>query len=146
MAAPSPGWWEQAPHQHPLCQAEDLSVILPCNCKWLFNYLKTEAVFTWCSSCPFTRVLSEEEGEEEEEETEDGEGSGAVHTESSGEEEEEEEVEEEGSEGAPQPPQQDPEAQSAGGEPLAEPTPAPALAAPAGQVNVCAAPLPCQLC
>ncbi|XP_030914517.1 tripartite motif-containing protein 55 isoform X1 [Geospiza fortis] len=75
----------------------------------------------------------EEEGEEEEEETEDGEGLGEVHTESSGEEEEEEEVEEEGSEEVPQAPQQDPEAQSAGGEPLAEPTPAPVLAAPAGQ-------------
>ncbi|XP_041268668.1 tripartite motif-containing protein 55 isoform X1 [Onychostruthus taczanowskii] len=74
----------------------------------------------------------EEEGEEEEE-TEDGEGLGEVHTESSGEEEEEEEVEEEGSEGAPQAPQQDPEAQSAGGEPPAEPTPAPVLGAPAGQ-------------
>ncbi|XP_072780805.1 tripartite motif-containing protein 55 isoform X3 [Taeniopygia guttata] len=76
-----------------------------------------------------------EEEEEEEEETEDGEGLGEVHTESSGEEEEEEEVEEEGSEGAPQPPQQDPEAQSAGGEPLTEPTPAPVLAAPAGQTG-----------
>ncbi|XP_063025688.1 tripartite motif-containing protein 55 isoform X3 [Melospiza melodia melodia] len=79
----------------------------------------------------------EEEGEEEEE-TEDGEGLGQVHTESSGEEEEEEEeeeVEEEGSEGAPQAPQQDPEAQSAGGEPQAEPTPAPVLAAPAGQTG-----------
>ncbi|KAM4791241.1 tripartite motif-containing protein 55 isoform 1-T1 [Cyanocitta cristata] len=75
----------------------------------------------------------EEEGEEEEEETEDGEGLGEVHTESSGEEEEEEEVEEEGTESAPQPPQQEPEAQSAGVEPLAEPTPAPVLAAPAGQ-------------
>ncbi|XP_014728483.1 PREDICTED: tripartite motif-containing protein 55 isoform X1 [Sturnus vulgaris] len=75
----------------------------------------------------------EEEEEEEEEETEDGEGLGEVHTESSGEEEEEEEVEEEGAERAPQPPQQDPEAQSAGGEPLAEPTPAPVLAASAGQ-------------
>ncbi|XP_064243897.1 tripartite motif-containing protein 55 isoform X3 [Passer domesticus] len=77
----------------------------------------------------------EEEGEEEEEETEDGEGLGEVHTESSGEEEEEEEVEEEGSEGAAQAPQQDPEAQSAGEEPLAEPTPAPVLAAPAGQTG-----------
>ncbi|XP_066036628.1 tripartite motif-containing protein 55 isoform X3 [Chamaea fasciata] len=72
----------------------------------------------------------EEEGEEEEEETEDGEGLGEVHTESSG---EEEEVEEEGAERAPQAPQQDPEAQTAGGEPLAEPTPAALLAAPAGQ-------------
>ncbi|XP_068860973.1 tripartite motif-containing protein 55 isoform X1 [Aphelocoma coerulescens] len=75
----------------------------------------------------------EEEGEEEEEETEDGEGLGEVHTESSGEEEEEEEVEEGGTESAPQPPQQEPEAQSAGVEPLAEPTPAAVLAAPAGQ-------------
>ncbi|XP_056341475.1 tripartite motif-containing protein 55 isoform X1 [Oenanthe melanoleuca] len=74
----------------------------------------------------------EEEGEEEEEEIEDGEGLGEVHTETS---EEEEEVEEEGAEAerASQPPQQDPEAQSTGGEPLAEPTPAPELAAPAGQ-------------
>lgn len=74
---------------------------------------------------------------------------GEVHTETSEEEEEEEEVEEveeEGAERAPQAPQQDPEAQSAGGEPLAEPTPAAVLAAPAGQVNVSAAPLPCQLC
>ncbi|NXU64613.1 TRI55 protein, partial [Horornis vulcanius] len=76
----------------------------------------------------------EEEGEEEEE-TEDGEGLGEVHTESSGEEEEEEEVEEEGAERATQTLQQDPEAQSAGGEPLAEPTPAAVLAASAGQVN-----------
>ncbi|XP_039940134.1 tripartite motif-containing protein 55 isoform X3 [Hirundo rustica] len=74
----------------------------------------------------------EEEGEEEEE-TEDGEGLGEVQTESSGEDEEEEEVEEEGVERTPQPPQQDPEAQSAGGEPLTEPTPAAVLAAPAGQ-------------
>lgn len=72
---------------------------LPGDCKWLFNYVKTEAIFTWCSTCPVTRVLSEEEGEEEEEETEDGEGLGEVHTESSGEEEEEEEVEEEGGKG-----------------------------------------------
>lgn len=71
---------------------------------------------------------------------------GEVRTESSGEEEEEEEVEEEGAERAPQGPQQDPEAQSAVGEPLAESTPAAVLAAPAGQVNVSAAPLPCQLC
>ncbi|KAM4907963.1 tripartite motif-containing protein 55 isoform 1-T1 [Sylvia borin] len=77
----------------------------------------------------------EEEGEEEEEETEDGEGLGEVHTESSGEEEEEEEAEEEGAERAPQAPQQDPDAQSAGGEPLAEPTPAAVLAAPAGQTG-----------
>lgn len=69
-----------------------------------------------------------------------------MHTETSGEEEEEEEAEEEGAERAPQAPQQDPEAQSAGGEPLAEPTPAAVLAAPAGQVNVSTAPLPCQLC
>ncbi|XP_050168772.1 tripartite motif-containing protein 55 isoform X2 [Myiozetetes cayanensis] len=75
----------------------------------------------------------EEEGEEEEEGTEDGEGLDEVHTESSGQEEEEEEVEEEEAERASQPPQQDPELQSAAGEPLAEPTPVSLPAAPAGQ-------------
>lgn len=144
-AVPSTGWWELL-LTNTLPARQRLSVTLPCNFKWLFNHLKTEVIFSWCSTCPFTCVLSEEEGEEEEEETEDGEGLGEVQTESSGEEEEEEEVEEEGAETAAQPPQKDPEAQSAGGEPLAEPTPAPELAAPAGQVNVSAAPLPCQLC
>ncbi|XP_029868282.1 tripartite motif-containing protein 55 isoform X1 [Aquila chrysaetos chrysaetos] len=77
----------------------------------------------------------EEEGEEEEEETVDGEDLDEVHTESSG-EEEEEEVEEEGTERASQPPQQDPEPQSAAGEPPAEPAPVPLPAAPAGQDDV----------
>ncbi|XP_049678901.1 tripartite motif-containing protein 55 isoform X2 [Accipiter gentilis] len=77
----------------------------------------------------------EEEGEEEEEETVDGEDLDEVHTESSG-EEEEEEVEEEGAERASQPPQQDPEPQSAAGEPPAEPAPVPLPAAPAGQDDV----------
>ncbi|KAM9643578.1 tripartite motif-containing protein 55 isoform 3-T3 [Morphnus guianensis] len=77
----------------------------------------------------------EEEGEEEEEETVDGEDLDEVHTESSG-EEEEEEVEEEGAERALQPSQQDPEPQSAAGEPPAEPAPVPLPAAPAGQDDV----------
>ncbi|KFP50559.1 Tripartite motif-containing protein 55, partial [Cathartes aura] len=64
----------------------------------------------------------EEEGEEEEEETVDGEDLDEVRTESSG-EEEVEEVEEEGAERASQPPQQDPEPQSAAGEPPAAPAP-----------------------
>uniref|UniRef100_A0A8B9BQP8 RING-type E3 ubiquitin transferase n=1 Tax=Anser brachyrhynchus TaxID=132585 RepID=A0A8B9BQP8_9AVES len=79
----------------------------------------------------------EEEVEEEEEETVDGEDLDEVHTESSGEEEEEEEKEEEeGAERASQPPQQDPEPQSAAGEPPAEPAPAPQPAPPAGQDEV----------
>uniref|UniRef100_A0A8B9MAQ4 RING-type E3 ubiquitin transferase n=1 Tax=Accipiter nisus TaxID=211598 RepID=A0A8B9MAQ4_9AVES len=77
----------------------------------------------------------EEEGEEEEEETVDGEDLDEVHTESSG-EEEEEEVEEEGAERASQPPQQDPEPQTAVGEPPAEPASVPLPAAPAGQDDV----------
>ncbi|XP_052644127.1 tripartite motif-containing protein 55 isoform X1 [Harpia harpyja] len=77
----------------------------------------------------------EEEGEEEEEETVGGEDLDEVHTESSG-EEEEEEVEEEGAERASQPSQQDPEPQSAAGEPPAEPAPVPLPAAPAGQDDV----------
>ncbi|XP_076185740.1 tripartite motif-containing protein 55 isoform X2 [Aptenodytes patagonicus] len=77
----------------------------------------------------------EEEGEEEEEETVDGEDLDEVHTESSG-EEEEEEVEEEGAERASQPHQQDPEPQSAAGEPPAEPAPVPLPATPAGQDEV----------
>ncbi|XP_074002877.1 tripartite motif-containing protein 55 isoform X3 [Numenius arquata] len=77
----------------------------------------------------------EEEGEEEEEETVDGEDLDEVRTESSG-EEEEEEVEEEGTERASQPPQQDPEPQSAAGEPPAEPAPVPLSATPAGQDEV----------
>ncbi|XP_009275000.1 PREDICTED: tripartite motif-containing protein 55 isoform X1 [Aptenodytes forsteri] len=77
----------------------------------------------------------EEEGEEEEEETVDGEDLDEVHTESSG-EEEEEEVEEEGAERASQPHQQDPEPQSATGEPPAEPAPVPLPATPAGQDEV----------
>ncbi|KAM6350585.1 tripartite motif-containing protein 55 [Podargus strigoides] len=76
-----------------------------------------------------------EEGEEEEEETVDGENLDEVHTESSG-EEEEEEVEEEGTEIASQPPQQDPEPQSAVGEPTAEPTLVPLPAAPTSQDDV----------
>uniref|UniRef100_A0A8D0EKJ9 RING-type E3 ubiquitin transferase n=1 Tax=Strix occidentalis caurina TaxID=311401 RepID=A0A8D0EKJ9_STROC len=72
--------------------------------------------------------------EEEEEETVDGEDLDEVHTESSG-EEEEEEVEEEGAERAPQPPQQDPELQSAAGEPPAEPTPVPLPTTLAGQTG-----------
>ncbi|KAM6375450.1 tripartite motif-containing protein 55 isoform 2-T2 [Alca torda] len=78
----------------------------------------------------------EEEGEEEEEETVDGEDLDEVHTESSGEEEEEEEVEEEGAERALQPPQQDPEPQSAAGEPPAEPAPVPQPITPAAQDEV----------
>nr|XP_013027979.2 tripartite motif-containing protein 55 isoform X1 [Anser cygnoides] len=79
----------------------------------------------------------EEEVEEEEEETVDGEDLDEVHTESSGEEEEEEEKEEEeGAERASQPPQQDPEPQSAAGEPPAEPAPAAQPAPPAGQDEV----------
>nr|XP_013027977.2 tripartite motif-containing protein 55 isoform X2 [Anser cygnoides] len=78
----------------------------------------------------------EEEVEEEEEETVDGEDLDEVHTESSGEEEEEEEKEEEeGAERASQPPQQDPEPQSAAGEPPAEPAPAAQPAPPAGQTG-----------
>ncbi|XP_050747320.1 tripartite motif-containing protein 55 isoform X1 [Gymnogyps californianus] len=77
----------------------------------------------------------EEEGEEEEEETVDGEDLDEVRTESSG-EEEVEEVEEEGAERASQPLQQDPEPQSAAGEPPAEPAPVPLPAAPAGQDEV----------
>ncbi|KAM6141304.1 tripartite motif-containing protein 55 [Phoenicopterus ruber ruber] len=84
----------------------------------------------------------EEEGEEEEEETVDGEDLDEVHTESSA-EEEEEEVEEEGAERASQPPQQDPEPQSAVGETPAKPTPAslpvtpaPLPVTPAGQDEV----------
>ncbi|XP_075600086.1 tripartite motif-containing protein 55 isoform X3 [Balearica regulorum gibbericeps] len=77
----------------------------------------------------------EEEGEEEEEETVDGEDLDEVHTESSG-EEEEEHVEEEGAERASQPPQQDPEPQSAAGEPPAERPTALLPAAPAGQDEV----------
>ncbi|XP_042724927.1 tripartite motif-containing protein 55 isoform X4 [Lagopus muta] len=76
----------------------------------------------------------EEEAEEEEEETVEGEDLDEVHTESSGEEgEEEEQLEEEGAERAAQPPQQDPEPQSAAGEPPAEPVPVPLPATPAGQ-------------
>lgn len=154
VAVSSPGWWEQAPPQCPLpslcpLPGNRLSIALPCNCKWLFNYIKTS-----CGAQPyhFTCVLSEEEGEEEEEETVDGEDLDEVHTETSG-EEEEEEVEEEGAEKTSQPPQQDPEPQSAVGEPLAEPAPVPQLAepapvpqpaAPAGQVSAPSAPLPCQ--
>ncbi|KAM6088515.1 tripartite motif-containing protein 55 isoform 1-T1 [Chlamydotis macqueenii] len=77
----------------------------------------------------------EEEGEEEEEETVDGENLDEVHTESSG-EEEEEEVEEEGAERASQPPQQDPEPQSAVGDPLAESAPVALPATPAVQDEV----------
>ncbi|KFR04444.1 Tripartite motif-containing protein 55 [Nipponia nippon] len=75
-----------------------------------------------------------EEEEEEEEETVDGEDLDEIHTESSGEDEQEEV--EEGAERAPQPPQQDPEPQSAAGEPPAEPTPVPLPAAPAGQDEI----------
>ncbi|XP_042696030.1 tripartite motif-containing protein 55 isoform X1 [Centrocercus urophasianus] len=79
----------------------------------------------------------EEEAEEEEEETVEGEDLDEVHTESSGEEgEEEEQLEEEGAERAAQPPQQDPEPQSAAGEPPAEPVPVLLPATPAGQDEV----------
>uniref|UniRef100_A0A8B9PGZ9 RING-type E3 ubiquitin transferase n=1 Tax=Apteryx owenii TaxID=8824 RepID=A0A8B9PGZ9_APTOW len=75
----------------------------------------------------------EEESEEEEEEMVDGEDLDEVHTESSGEEEQEEE--EEGTERAPLPFQQDPEAPSTVRESPAKPAPPPPPAAPAGQVT-----------
>ncbi|OXB78771.1 UNVERIFIED_CONTAM: hypothetical protein H355_010704 [Colinus virginianus] len=72
-----------------------------------------------------------------EEDTAEGEDLDEVRTESSGEEgEEEEKEEEEGAERATQPPQQDPEPQSAVGEPAAEPVPVPLPTAPAGQDEV----------
>ncbi|XP_067148438.1 tripartite motif-containing protein 55 [Apteryx mantelli] len=76
----------------------------------------------------------EEESEEEEEEMVDGEDLDEVHTESSGEEEQEEE--EEGTERAPLPFQQDPEAPSTVRESPAKPAPPPPPAAPAGQDEV----------
>ncbi|XP_065609159.1 tripartite motif-containing protein 55 isoform X2 [Cyrtonyx montezumae] len=84
---------------------------------------------------PSTFVSLEEEAEEEEEDTAEGEDLDEVRTESSGEEGEEEEKEE-GAERATQPPQQDPEPQSAVGEPAAEPVPVPLPTAPAGQDEV----------
>lgn len=44
MAVPSPGWWEQAPHQHPL-PGRRLSVALLCNCRWLLDRSRLHMVF-----------------------------------------------------------------------------------------------------
>lgn len=123
--------------------------------EWFLRPFLSQAIL-WFLNCvssrvaqpsPSTFVSLEEEAEEEEEETVEGEDLDEVHTESSGEEgEEEEKEEEEGAERAAQPSQQDPEPQSAVGEPPAEPVPVPLPATPAGQVTTPMAPLPCQLC
>lgn len=55
MAVPSPGWWEQAPHQHPL-PGRRLSVALLCNCRWLLDRSRLHMVFNLSFyTCPIRR-------------------------------------------------------------------------------------------